>query len=264
MLMARQFAGDARRMAIAIGAAAAMVLAGGAAVQIVAIAAGALLGLALLRDARPLSPPAAREEIGGRAGMVLILLFAVLLLASLALADGRGALAQLAAYYRGGALVFGGGHVVLPLLERGVVATGAVDREGFLAAYGAAQALPGPLFTIAAYPGFLGSPGGIGGVVLALVAIFLPGALLLTGVLPHWSRLASLPAAAPALAGTNAAVVGLLAAALWDPLWRSSVEAPIDALVAGAALAALTIGRAPPLVVVAGCALVGWAVQKGL
>jgi chromate transporter len=202
--------------------------------------------------------------IGRRLSLALLLLFALLLLASFALADGHGPAAQIAAYYRAGALVFGGGHVVLPLLEQGVVATGAVDREGFLAAYGAAQALPGPLFTIAAYPGFLGAPGGIVGAALALVAIFLPGALLLVGVLPHWSRLTTLPRAAPALAGANAAVVGLLAAALYDPLWRSAVAGPLDALVAAAAFVGLTVGRLLPLLVVAGCALAGGAIRGGL
>lgn len=264
LLMARQFAGDARRLAIGIGAALAVTLAGGAATQIVAILGGAVLGVMLIDDARPLPPPAVREEVGRRLGIVLLLLFGILLLASFALSEGQGPPAQLAAYYRAGALVFGGGHVVLPLLEQGVVATGAVDREGFLAAYGAAQALPGPLFTIAAYPGFLGQPGGIAGAVLALVAIFLPGALLLIGLLPHWSRLAAMPRAAPALAGTNAAVVGLLAAALYDPLWRSSVGGPRDALIAAAAFMALAVGRLPPLLVVAGCALAAWAVHGGL
>ena len=264
LLMARQFAGDRRRIMIALGGALAMALGGGAAMQMLVILGGAALGAVMLGDARALPFPHTRERVGRRAGVALLLIFAALLLASFALAGGRGALAQLAAYYRAGALVFGGGHVVLPLLEQGVVATGAVDRAGFLAAYGAAQALPGPLFTIAAYPGFHGAPGGVAGALLALGAIFLPGALLLIGALPHWSRLAALPRVAPALAGTNAAVVGLLAAALYDPLWRGSVLGPIDAIVAAFAFVALTIGRAPPLLVVAGCALAGWAIHGGL
>lgn len=264
LLMARQFAGEARRMGVAIAAGLAVALLGGAAMQIIVIVGGAAVGVILLRDARPLPAPPASEEVSHRAAVILLVLFAALLTASVLLADDRGPLAQLAAHYRAGALVFGGGHVVLPLLQEGAVASGAVDREGFLAAYGAAQALPGPLFTIAAYPGFLGLPGGAAGAALAVVAIFLPGALLLVGLLPHWSRLAALPRAAPALAGTNAAVVGLLGAALYDPLWRSTVQRPLDALIAVAAFAALWIGRVPPLPVVAACALAGWLLHGGL
>jgi chromate transporter len=161
-------------------------------------------------------------------------------------------------------LVFGGGHVVLPLLEQGIIATGAIDRNGFLAAYGAAQALPGPLFTVAAYPGFLGAPGGVAGAGLALVAIFLPGTLLLFGILPFWTRFAAEPRTAQALAGTNAAVVGLLAAALYDPLWRSSVHGVADMLIAAAAFALLMLVRLPPLLVVIACALAGGVLHGGL
>jgi chromate transporter len=264
LLMARQFAAGVSRLAIAISAGLAIAFVGGASMQIIVILTGGLLGFLLIRDARPLPAPSSSEEMDRRAAMVLLGVFALLLFASLALVEGRGPWAQLAAYYRAGALVFGGGHVVLPLLEQGVVATGAVDREGFLAAYGAAQALPGPLFTIAAYPGFLGTPGGVAGAALAVVAIFLPGALLLIGVLPHWSRLAGLPRAAPALAGANAAVVGLLAAALHDPLWRSTIHRPIDVVIAAIAFAGLTIARLPPLIVVVGCALAGWLLRRGL
>jgi chromate transporter len=174
------------------------------------------------------------------------------------------ALDQLATYLRAGALVFGGGHVVLPLLQEGVVASGAVGEDGFLAAYGAAQALPGPLFAVAAYPGFLGTPGGVFGALLAVIAIFLPGALLLFGILPFWSRLGAFPRAGPALAGANAAVVGLLAAALWDPLVQSSILGPIDAVIALAAFAVLWFARAPSLAVVIGCAFAGWLSGGGL
>jgi chromate transporter len=264
LLMARQFASGPRRLVIAIGAVLATALAGGAAMQIVVILAGSLLGVALIRDARPLPSTSGDEAVRPRAAILLLALFAILLVASVAVVDKRGPLAELAAYYRVGALVFGGGHVVLPLLEQAVVSTGVVDREAFLAAYGAAQALPGPLFTIAAYPGYFGTPGGVLGSALAVVAIFLPGALLLIGVLPHWSRLTRLPRAAPALAGINAAVVGLLGAALYDPLWRSTVHRPLDALLAGTAFLGLTVGRLPPLLVVVGCAGAGWLLDRGL
>lgn len=263
-LMACQLAAGARRMGIVICAMAGILLIGGPWIQIVAIGAGGLAGLALLRDARALPAPPTAEDVDRRAALLLLGLFLLLLLASVAMAEGRGPLAQLATYYRAGALVFGGGHVVLPLLEQGVVASGAADRQAFLAAYGAAQALPGPLFTVAAYPGFLGSPGGLAGAALAVATIFLPGGLILIGVLPHWSRIAASRRVAPLLAGANAAVVGLLAAALYDPLWRSSVHHPFDIAITVIGFAVLLLGRTPPLLVVLGCALAGLLLHGGL
>lgn len=264
LLMARQFAADTPRAVIAVVAGLLVLLVGGAAVQAAAIGAGALLGSLLLSG----NPRASGldSRISRRTGLLLLAACLVLLLGVPLLGEllDIRALDQLGAYLRAGALVFGGGHVVLPLLEEGVVATGAVDADGFLAAYGAAQALPGPLFAVAAYPGFLGSPGGITGALLAVVAIFLPGALLLFGVLPFWSRLSAVRWAGPALGGANAAVVGLLAAALWDPLVRSSILAPFDLAIALGAFGALWFARAPALLVVAGCALAGWLGGGGL
>ncbi len=159
------------------------------------------------------------------------------------------------AFYRAGALVFGGGHVVLPLLEASVVAPGWVTQDAFLAGYGAAQALPGPFFTFAAYLGAAAAapaPGGVAGAVVATLAIFLPGALLVVGTLPFWHALRARPGARAALAGVNAAVVGILAAALVDPVGRSGIAGPADVVVAAAGFAALLTGRVPPLVVVAG------------
>jgi chromate transporter len=135
------------------------------------------------------------------------------------------------AFYRSGALVFGGGHVVLPLLRNAVVAPGWVPDSSFLAGYGAAQALPGPLFTFAAF--FLGAvasvpPGGIVGAVVALLAIFIPGLLCLLGTLPFWHTLRAHPGARASMLGTNAAFVGLLGAALYNPVWTSAVQSPID------------------------------------
>lgn len=254
--MTRQFATGAPRLAIALLAGLACAWLGGATVQAGVIAIGALSGALMIGDARPLPAEEDRPRIGRRAGIMLLLLCLILLLAVPIAGDvlGSPALRQIGADLRAGALVFGGGHVVLPLLEQGVTATGAADRSAFLAAYGAAQALPGPLFAIAAFPGWLGEPGGALGAVLATVAIFAPGALLLFGVLPFWSRIIALPRAAPALAGANAAVVGLLAAALWNPLWVGSVHRPIDAAIAAVAFAALWFLRAPSLAVVMGCA----------
>ena len=168
-------------------------------------------------------------------------------------------------FYRAGALVFGGGHVVLPLLQTEVVEPGWVSEQEFVAGYGAAQAVPGPLFTFAGYLGYVmePEPNGVPGAVLALVAIFLPALLLLVGALPFWDALRLRPAPRAALRGVNAAVVGILAAALYDPVWRSAIDGPADAALALGALLLLTVLRLPPWAVVvatglAGAALVAW------
>jgi chromate transporter len=253
MLMARQFASGLWSMVIAICAALACIFVGGVGSQIIVILLGGAAGAGLLAAAPRRGSP--DGSIPRTTGAMLLALFGALLLGIplAATITGSASLSQLDAYFRAGSLVFGGGHVVLPLLEQGVVATGAIDSDHFLAAYGAAQALPGPLFSVAAFPGFLGNPGGLAGSLLAVVAIFLPGALLLFGIVPFWSRLIALPVTASALAGANAAVVGLLAAALWDPLIRTTVSGAGDILIAVFALLALILLRLPPLLVVAGC-----------
>ena len=163
----------------------------------------------------------------------------------------EGAFGFLAAVYRSGALVFGGGHVVLPLLRAAVVDPGFVSDGAFLTGYGAAQAMPGPLFTFAAYLGaVVPAPGGALGAALALVAIFAPGILILLGALPFWHGLRAKPGARAAMAGVNAAVVGLLASALYDPVWTSAVRSPADFAIAAAGFAALVVWKAPPLAVV--------------
>src|SRR5690606_17225319 len=156
------------------------------------------------------------------------------------------------AFYRAGALVFGGGHVVLPLLEAETVAPGWVGRDDFLAGYGAAQAVPGPLFTFAAYLGAIMTPepNGMAGAAIGLVAIFLPGFLLLIGALPFWDAFRTRPAAQAAMRGTNAAVVGILGAALYDPVWTSAIFGPRDFALALTGFVLLTVWNAPPWVVV--------------
>jgi chromate transporter len=163
------------------------------------------------------------------------------------------------AFYRSGALVFGGGHVVLPLLRDAVVAPGWVSDNTFLAGYGAAQALPGPLFTFAVYLGAVAKPPphGILGAALALVAIFLPGMLILVGTLPFWDTFRSRCGAQAVMRGINAAVVGLLGAALYNPVWTSSVHSAADVSVAITGFVLLTALRAPSIVVVAIGALAG-------
>ncbi|MCD8548757.1 MAG: chromate efflux transporter [Aeromonadaceae bacterium] len=195
---------------------------------------------------------------GRRAGLIWLSLFFLLLLALPLLASlwPSPSLERIWAFYRSGAMVFGGGHVVLPLLQGAVVDPGWVAEPLFLAGYGAAQAVPGPLFTFAA---FLGSamqtaPNGLTGGLICLLAIFAPAWLLVAGSLPFWLRLRQLPWARAMLGGINAVVVGLLLAALYDPVWLGGIRGPLDLLLALAALGALTLGRQPPWRVVVGCA----------
>lgn len=255
-LMMRQFAATPCGAGIMLVATLACLVVSGPWVQIAAILLGVAAGTMLLKSA-PRMQELTDRPTGRRAGAFLIVIFLALLfgLPVVTASLESPSLAQFDAYFRAGALVFGGGHVVLPLLEQGLVATAAIDGDHFLAAYGAAQALPGPLFAVAAYPGFTGSPGGPVGAGLALVAIFLPGALLLFGVAPFWTRLIGHPAIGPALAGANAAVVGLLAAALWNPLIRTTIAGFDDVIIVVVALFALVRFRVAPLLVVAGCVI---------
>ena len=199
--------------------------------QVAAIAAGGLIGWAFLE-----APPAKGGHVGvssraPSAPASLIAFFALLIgLPFIANAIGSHALALFDRFYRAGSLVFGGGHVVLPLLQQAVVPPGWIDNNGFLAGYGAAQAVPGPLFTFAAYLGAAMHPGPNGGAggLLCLVAIYLPSFLLLIGVLPFWDALRRRAAVQSALRGVNATVVGLLLAALYTPVWTSAINARID------------------------------------
>ncbi len=233
--------------------------------QVAAIIAGALAGRWALR-LEP-APPAEHREPGvsRRTGAVLLATCAILLFGLPLLAAGSDSilLGGLSAFYQAGALVFGGGHVVLPLLQAGVVPNGWVSTDAFLAGYGAAQAVPGPLFTFAAYlgaamPAPLG--GWIGGLAM-LLAIFLPGFLLVVGALPFWETLRRRQAARSTIAGINAAVVGVLAAALYDPLWTSAIHTWADFGLALAAFGLLRSGRVPPVIVVLLAAAAGWAVS---
>ena len=230
--MAQVLTPDRRRAAIAVGALVIVVAWSGALAQVVAIAAGAVAGLLFCRSDIPEQPSTLRFPISKRAGVVALSLFGGLLVALpiLAAALRSPVVAVADAFYRSGALVFGGGHVVLPLLEAEVVDPGWVGHGEFLAGYGAAQAVPGPLFSFAAYLGAIlepgqpgGEPWGIAGAALALAATFLPGFLILIGVLPFWDALRAHPAAPALLRGASAAVVGILAAALYDPVFTSAV-----------------------------------------
>ncbi len=253
--MAKALCPDRERATLAFAAAALVLLVGGPLSQVGAIALAALIGLTLkLPESAPARARASRPPISRIAGLVCLALFFVLLvgLPLAQLAAPSQALAVLDAFYRAGALVFGGGHVVLPLLEAEVVRSGWVGAETFLAGYGAAQAVPGPLFTFAAYLGaVIALPqGAVFGAALALVAIFLPGLLLLVGVLPFWQAFRARPFARAAMAGANAAVVGILGAALYDPVFTSAVTTPAQFALALACFVLLTAWKAPPWVAV--------------
>jgi chromate transporter len=196
----------------------------------------------------------------------LVLFFALLVgLPVLAAATQTQGIKLFDAFYRAGSLVFGGGHVVLPLLQASVVPPGWVSNDTFLAGYGAAQAVPGPLFTFAAYLGAVmgPQPNGWAGATLCLVAIFLPSFLLLFGALPFWGKLRQRPAAQAALRGVNAAVVGLLLAALYNPVWTAGILNAGDFALAIAAFLLLYMWRTPPWLVVLLCAISG-AVLAGV
>lgn len=255
--MARQLTPDAPRRLIGAGAMLLVVLAGTAWVSLLAIVLGALAGALLCRHVP--TPPAAAFPVrhGRRTALACLGVFLVgLAVALLMPAGGSASLAGLAAaFYQAGSLVFGGGHVVLPLLQQGTVATGWITPDAFLAGYGAAQAVPGPMFSLAAYLGAevpLATPPFVGALV-ALAALFLPGFLLLLAVLPFWSRLAARPGAARLLAGVNASVVGLLAAALYDPVWTEGVRSLSDLAIVVVGFALLATGRVSAIWAVAWC-----------
>lgn len=264
--MARSLCPDTPRRALMLATAALLIVWPDTAAQLLAIGVAGAIGLAGLRPAadathEPLAVPVTR-----RAGAVWLCLFCALLLGLplLAAAWPSHALAVVDAFYRAGALVFGGGHVVLPLLQASVVPNGWVDGDAFLAGYGAAQAVPGPLFTFAAFLGasMQTAPTGWAGGLLALVAIFVPACLLVAGALPFWDGLRARPRVRAALMGINAAVVGLLLAALWNPVITSGIRGVGEALLALVALVALMRWKWPPWVVVTGCAAFGWAMAR--
>ncbi|MFT3830259.1 MAG: chromate efflux transporter [Opitutaceae bacterium] len=262
-VMARSLCPDWPRALLALAAAAALLTFSAAWVQIAALAAGALAGWLWLRVRKPVTNCGAPAGAGRRrVGLAWLAVFTLLLLGLpwLAAPHAAGGVAVADRFYRCGALVFGGGHVVLPLLEAEVVGPGWVTPDTFLAGYGAAQALPGPLFTFAAYLGSVSDvgPGGIGGGVLALLAVFLPGLLLVLGAWPFWERLRGAPAAQAALRGANAAVVGILAAAFCRPVLPAGVTDLRSGALAVALFAGLQWARLPAWVIVAAAAAGGW------
>jgi chromate transporter len=262
--MARSLTPDRERAAIAVAGVVLALLIPTAVGQVLVIGLGAVLGLVWLRnsgsaDAEPggLAVPVRRSVALGALATFLALL---VVLPVLAATTGHGAVTLFDGFYRAGALVFGGGHVVLPLLQAEVVDTGLVTRDAFLAGYGAAQAVPGPLFSFAAYLGTVMAvpPAGIVGAAIALVAIFLPSALLIVGALPFWDRLRGAPLSQRALAGVNAAVVGLLAAALYDPVFTEGITSRGTMAIAAVAFVLLASWRVPAWAVVIAAGLAGF------
>lgn len=259
--MANSLTPDRERAAIALVAVAIVVFIGGSFGQIIAIALGAVAGLWLCRG-NGLAPAGHLGfAVPRRYGVTALLLFAALFLITplVAAKTGSQGLALFDAFYRSGSLVFGGGHVVLPLLQAEVVTPGWVSNADFLAGYGLAQAVPGPLFTFAAYLGAVmgPTPNGLAGATIALVALSLPGLLLVYGMLPFWDALRLRPAAQAAMRGTNAAVVGILGAALYNPVWTSAVLTPRDFAVALTGFLLLTVWKLAPWIVVIGLAAAG-------
>jgi chromate transporter len=261
--MARSLAPDRPRATLAVAAALVALAVPSSLGQVSAIVLGAVVGLLLLP--KPTSTATAEHTPLGlklHRGVALasIALFFVLLLLlpPVAATIDSQALRLFDAFYRAGALVFGGGHVVLPLLQAAVVPTGWVTNDAFLAGYGAAQAVPGPLFTFAAYLGavMIPPPNGIAGAAIALFAIFAPSFLLVVGLLPFWDTLRQKQGMQAMLRGVNAAVVGVLLAALYTPVWTTGVHTPAGFGLALSAFLALTLWAVPPwIVVVAGAAV---------
>lgn len=253
--MARNLCPDRERASIAVVAALIILFSTSSIAQVAAIVLGGLAGLWLCRSKATAPSGHVELPVSRTVGLACLAGFFILL-AGLPLVrglSGSSSVALFEAFYRSGALVFGGGHVVLPLLREAFVTPGWLSDNAFLAGYGAAQAVPGPLFTFAAYLGTVVSaePHGLAGAALGLLGIFLPGMLVLLGVLPFWDSFRKRPNAQAIMRGVNAAVVGLLGAALYNPVWSTSVKTSGDFGVALLGFVLLIAWRAPPLIVVA-------------
>jgi len=266
--MARTLCTDMTRIAIALMSACIVLLWPTTGGQISVIIAAAILGLLLCKPIQNIPHDALSVSISRRtAGVILVLFFALLIvLPVLAQHWHSPALSMLDAFYRAGSLVFGGGHVVLPLLQAEVVPTGWVSNDSFLAGYGVTQAMPGPLFTFAAFLGasMQVAPNGWVGGTLCLIAIFIPSFLLIVGALPFWEPLRRQQRMQAALVGVNAAVVGLLLAALYRPVWTSTVQGPGDFGLVLVAFTALMFWKLPAWLVVLGSGIGGWLLNGAL
>jgi chromate transporter len=245
LAMRRALAPDPRRLALSVAGLALALGVGGFPGQAAALALGAVVGLAAFGHVAPVPELGLRLGRRGVLGVTCLVTLAALLVGLPALRDltGSHVVALVEAMVRSGSFVFGGGHVVLPLLDEALVQPGWVSEQEFLAGYGLAQAMPGPLFTFSAYLGAISeqSPNGVGGAAIALVAIYLPSFLVLGGVLPFWSSIRRHARVQAALIGVSAAVVGVLAAAFWDPILTTSVDGVGDVAFALALLGLLRV-----------------------
>ncbi len=261
--MARTLTPDRTRASLAVVAALIILFSTSSVAQIGAIVLGGIAGLWLCRSEAAAPSGHVDMPVSRRAGAVALAAFIILLagLPVLRGLTGSSGIALFDAFYRSGALVFGGGHVVLPLLREAFVTPAWLSDDAFLAGYGAAQAVPGPLFTFAAYLGTVvqPEPHGLAGAALGLVGIFLPGILILLGVLPFWDSFRRRAGAQAMMRGVNAAVVGILGAALYDPVWTTTIHSPKDFGIALVGFVLLVVWRAPPLLVVAFSAAAGIA-----
>lgn len=258
--MAQTLTPDRERASVAILAALLLLAAPGVVTQMAVIGLGALFGLLRLEPKTGEAPEPITSPVGRTGSLVLLAAFGLLLLLPLIVpGDGNPLFRLFEIFYRAGALVFGGGHVVLPLLEQALVPAGLITEDRFLAGYGAAQAVPGPLFTFSAFVGASVEPAGYGiaGAAVALLAMFLPSFLLVPATLKFWGTLSAYAPARKALTGVNAAVVGLLLAALYDPVITSGIRGAADAGLALLAFGLLTLWRVPPWAVVVFCAVAG-------
>lgn len=264
--MAKNLCPDAQRFSLAVIASIIAMIWPTSLGQVAAIGIGAAVGCAFLGAKRDDTHVDMKISLGKTTGALsLILFFALLIgLPTASALYQNHTLSLFDSFYRSGSLVFGGGHVVLPLLQSEVVPPAWVSNDAFLAGYGAAQAVPGPLFTFAAYLGAImgPEPSGWRGALLCIVAIFLPAFLLTIGVLPFWDDLRRIKAVRSALVGVNAAVVGLLLAALYHPVWTSAIKAPTDFGLGLAAFALLVFWKTPPWLVVMLSAVCGWGLEK--
>lgn len=266
--MARNLCPDTPRITIMAAVTCFVLLVPSAWEQVGAIVIAAVIGLLLFKPQKRSIHDPLPIAIRRRVGLLWLTLFFVLLtgLPLLTAMFPNQTLSLVSVFYRAGSLVFGGGHVVLPLLQAEVVPTGWVSKDTFLAGYGATQAVPGPLFTFAAFLGASlnhGPSGWLGGLV-CLLAIFAPSFLLIVGALPFWEHLRRNTRVQAALLGVNAAVVGLLLAALYQPVWTSAIHAPQDFILALLALVALLFWKLPPWLVVVSSAIAGWLFSVAL
>ncbi len=267
--MSKKLCPDNTRRVMALLATVALLLMQVAWAQILMIMAGAIAGILLCRDTESITGLINRanpsvSKWNKRIALLLLSLFTTLLLAALLLQNQTGLIAIGQGFYRAGALVFGGGHVVLPLLEDAVVNTGWVSNESFLAGYGASQAIPGPMFAFAAYLGaIIPNSNSIHwlSALVALIFMFLPGFLLIAAALPLWQSVANKPLASKAISGINAVVVGILAAALIDPIIISTITSIVDLIISGIALLLLVKWRSSPLIIVIWCVLASLAIR---